>query len=270
MNDIWTILIIVAVLGIIIYIKHKFKIPKINNLVMITGGVKAGKTTLAVAMAIKEWKRNHKQWKFRKWKAKILKQEFDEEEPLLYSNVPIYKEYVPITEGILKRTERPNYKSIIYICEASLVSNAQNFKNEELNEEQLLFYKLIAHETKGGKVILDTQCIQDCHYSIKRSLSEYFYVHHTVKLPFFLMMYIREDRYSEDGSVKSVYEEDTEQTLQRVLIPKRTWKYFDCYCYSVLTDGLPILKDKRKTDKDNMKANRIVSFNKYKENYKKR
>lgn len=255
------LIIILILLGL--WIWHKlFKIPKVNNLVMITGGVKSGKSTFGVYLTIKQWKRNHRRWKIRKWIRKLFKINKYEEEPLLYSNIPLNCNYVEVTEELLTRKKRFNYGSCIYIGEVSLVSNSMNYKNQQLNDEQLLFYKLIAHETKGGLVVLDTQCIQDTHYAIKRSISEYFYIHHTIKIPFFIIQYIREDRYSEDGTVISQYNEDTEESLKRVIVPKSVWKKFDCYCYSVLTDDLEkdneIIEGKKLKD---LKARKIVSFN---------
>jgi hypothetical protein len=122
---------------------------------------------------------------------------------------------------------------------------------------------LFGHESKGGTCILDTQQISDVHYSLKRSLSEYIYVHHLVRwIPFFLLAYVVEDRYSDDGTVITTETKDTEENLKRIIIPKRAWKYFDCYCYSVLTDDLPVNRevvDNNLQTKD-LKAYNIVSF----------
>ena len=107
-------------------------------------------------------------------------------EPLLECSKVDAKSYVKITEDLLLRKVRPRFGSVIFIDEASLVADSQLIKDMELNETLLLFNKLIGHETKGGCVIYDTQCISDVHFSIKRSLSEYFYIHHLTKwTPFF-------------------------------------------------------------------------------------
>lgn len=266
------IIIAIIVIAIIYIIKRGLKVPKINALALITGGVKSGKSTLAVRIAIKKYKQNKRGVTIRNFIRKYLfrmKPEEMEEIPLLYSNIPIGRKgkdlYTPLTEDILTRATRPRYKSVIYIGEASLVSNSMNYKNEELNEKQLLFYKLIAHETKGGCVIIDTQCIQDCHYSIKRSISEYIYIHHTIKVPFFIICYVKEYRYSEDNSVIGTENEDIEDTLKKVVIPKSTWKYFDCYCYSSMTDNLKV--DDKEIKVKEHKAERIISFNKFKNLY---
>lgn len=219
-------------------VMSKFKHPKTGNLVVITGGVKAGKTTYGVSDALTKYRRAVRSWRLRKF----FSFGFDKsEKPLLYSNIPLKCEYVPFTLDLLLRKKRFVYGSVIYISEASLLASSMDFRDTELNEILLLFNKLIGHETKGGYLVYDTQCIQDVHYSVKRSISDYLYVHHIIKwLPFFLVAYVREDRYSEDGTVVSTYSEDVEKTLQRVLIPKSIWKKFDCYCYSAMTDDLPV------------------------------
>jgi hypothetical protein len=49
------------------------------------------------------------------------------------------------------------------------------------------------------------------------------------------------------------------------LVSKRVWKMFDAYCYSVLTDHLPVASDVVEgRDLSDLKARKIVSFRKYK------
>lgn len=237
-----------------------FKYPKVGAMALVSGGVKTGKSTFSVALVMREYKIRHRRWKFRKFFQKLLKRQVSEE-PLIYSNIPLAVPYVPVTEDLLLRKKRFNYGSVIYICEASLVADSQMIKDMELNERLLLFHKLIGHELQGGCLVLDSQAISDMHYSAKRCLSEYFYIHHLVKwIPFFLVAYVREERYSDDGTVVTVNNKDVEQTLTRVIIPKSTWKKFDCYCYSALTDNLPV--ENKVVVTDDLKARTIVSFKK--------
>lgn len=241
---------------------NKFKVPKLNSLVMVTGGVKCGKSTLSVHMAISTYKRNLKRAKFKNFFRKLFHKPLVEL-PLLYSNVPLAIKYVPVTRDMLLRRERFVYGSVVYIQEASLVADSQLIKDKDLNNQLLLFFKLFGHESKGGTCILDTQCIGDVHYSLKRSLSEYFYVHHLVKwIPFFLVAYVVEDRYSDDGTIITTETKDTEENLKKVIIPKKAWKYFDCYSYSVLTDDLKVSKSvvNNNLQTIDLKAYNIVSF----------
>lgn len=259
---IWFILICVALFFIKKFM-NKFKLCKIGSLSLVTGGVKCGKSTLSTYMAISTYKAVKRKVKIKNFFRKLFKKELIEE-PLLYSNVPLAFDYVQVTEDLLLRNKRFRYGSVILIQEASLLADSQLIRDMTINERLLLFNKLIGHETKGGCIIYDTQSISDCHYSIKRCLSNYFYIHHLVKwIPFFLVAYVQEFRYSDDNSTISISEKDTEDTLKKVIIPKSTWRYFDCYNYSTFTDNLPVEEKLVNNDKkSNLKSRTIVSFRK--------
>lgn len=254
------VLIIIAVI-LIIVVRRKFKYPKVGAMAMVTGGVKCGKSTFAVGLTISEYKRRKRGIKIKNFFRTIFgKEPFDL--PLIYSNIPLSVPYVPITQNLLLRKQRFVYGSVIYINEASLVADSQLIKDMDINECLLLFNKLIGHETLGGCIIYDTQSIADVHYSIKRCLSNYFYIHHLYKwLPFFLVATVRECRYSDDGSVVSVETSDTEDNLKRVIIRKSVWKKFDAYCFSSLTDDLPVANFE--IISENLKVNKVFSFRQY-------
>lgn len=230
---------------------------------MVTGGVKAGKSTFAVYLAIKHWRKRVRRTKFINFFRKLFKKPLLDL-PLLYSNIPLDVPYVPFRRDLLLRNERFVYGSVVYLGEFSLVANSMNFKDDLLNERINLFCKLFGHETRGGLCIVDTQCIGDVHFGLKRSISEYYYVHHTNKcigLPF-IFAYVKECRYSDDGTVITAETKDVEDDLRIVFIPKRIWKCFDAYCYSSFTDHLTVVSD---VDDDGIKpVTEIVSFNRFK------
>lgn len=238
------IALIIIIIALIIFLFMFFrlrKIPKCGSLTLVTGGVKCGKSTLSVHLAIRMYRKVLFRWKIYMFLRKVLRFLPVKEKPLFYSNVPIAGiNYVPVTEALLLREERFAYRSIIYIQEASLIADSQMCKDMDTNERLLYFNKLIGHETRGGSIIYDTQSIQDCHYAIKRSVSSYLWIHHNMKIPFFVLVYVREMFYSEDGTGVNVFNEDVEKTLLRVIVPKIVWKRFDSYCYSKLTDDLPL------------------------------
>lgn len=258
---IWFILIAIVLFFVFKFLKQ-FKIPRSSALTLVSGGVKCGKSTFSVAMVRSEYKRRVKAVKIRNFFAKIFKKPL-KELPLVYSNVPLAMPYVPLTDELLLRKKRFVYGSVIYVQEASLVADSQLIRDMDINQRLLLFNKLIGHETKGGCVIYDTQCISDIHYSVKRCLSEYFYIHHLVKwLPFFLVAYVQETRYSDDGTIIVAQDKDVDDVLKKVLISKRHWKYFDCYCYSILTDELPVENNviNNNLQTQDLKARHILSF----------
>lgn len=267
------VLAILFVIGIVIYVKW-FKPIRMGNMICVTGGIKTGKSLLCVRQAkqlifhqrVKVFLFNHlfrylaypfygfrTNWKL---KAKLPR-------PLLYSNIPLNVPYIPVTKELLERKEKPVQGSVCYICEASLVADSMTFQDKILNEELLLFNKLWGHASKGGYLIYDTQSIADNHYAVKRCLNSYIYIHHMVKIPFFCLMWLREDRYSDDkNGAQSVYTEDVEEKLLFHIVPKSTFYLYDRYCYSVLTDDKPY-QDKEKKKPNSLKATFIVSFKNY-------
>lgn len=246
-------------------IHHFFKLPKINALALFTGGVKSGKTTCAVYFALRNYRaRRIKVFIVNGFRSIFHKKLYDK--PLLYSNIPLKVPYVPLTTDLLLRNSRFVYGSVIYISEASLVADSQCLSDKERSKQINLFNKLIGHETCGGVLIYDTQCVADLHYGIKRAISEYFYIHHMVKkflfLPLpFLLAYVKECRYSDDGTVIQSESVDTEDVLKLCIIPRWVWRKFDCYCYSALTDNLKVENNIIKT-KD-LLCRDIISFNDY-------
>ena len=244
---IWIILAAVLACVLLYFYCKVRKVPKLGSLCLVTGGVKSGKSTLSVYLAIRSWKREHFRWKVLNFLRRVFKFIPVMEEPLLYSNVPLAGvPFVELTEDLLLRRKRFNYRSTIYIQEASLVADSMMFRDQDINDRLLYFNKLIGHETRGGRIIYDTQSIQDCHFAIKRSLSSYLWIHHNVKVPFFVLIYVRELFYSEDSSSVNTFEEDVEKTLLLTFVPKSVWKKCDAYCYSKLTDELPVVSSKKK------------------------
>ena len=261
---VWFILICVA-LWFVRRFLGKFKVPKVGSIALITGGVKTGKSTLAVATVLSEYKARHRSWKIRKFFAKLFKKNIPEE-PLIYSNVPLKVPYVELSQDLIFRKKRFRYGSVIYVNEASLVADSQLIKDMELNERLMFFNKLIGHETKGGVLVYDTQCVADNHYAVKRALSNYIYIHHLTKwIPFVLVAHVREFTYSDDNtSVVNNVAEDSENTLRKVIFWKSTWKKFDCYSWSILTDNLPVeakIIDGRTLP--DLKVRKLISFRDY-------
>lgn len=262
-------LLIIAIIGVVLFlyfkIKSKFKIPRTGCLSLISGSVKSGKSTMGVFMAISQYKKNLRSWKIDCLLCKIFRKELPEK-PLLYSNIPLAYPHVRLTKDLLARKKRFAFHSVVYINEASLVVDNQIYQDKDLSERVKLLVKLFGHECHAGgsRLILDTQAIGDVSIEVRRTLSEYFYIHHLVRwIPFFLLAYVREERYSEDGTSVNSYNDDVEDSLKKVLIPKRTWKYFDHCCFSALTDNLPVESYETENRPDDLKCNDILSFREY-------
>lgn len=232
-------IILIVAIGFGVYWLITHKRLQLGNMILITGGVKSGKSMLSVYTSIRLHKREHFKWRVNTFLCKIFHKR-PPEEPLLYSNVPLrYRYYTPLTEEHLRRQKRFAYKSVVYVQEASLVADSMTIKDGDLNEAMLLLNKLIAHETKGGYIVYDTQSILDNHYSVKRCLNTYLNIHHCIKaLPFVCILKVREMAYDEVNTT-NIVSGDVEDDLVTVIVPKRVWKLYDRYCYSAMTDHLP-------------------------------
>ena len=261
------ILVIILAVIAVFYILFKFKVPKIGCMSLVSGGVKTGKSTLSVHMAISRYKRIKFAVKFRNLFRKLFHKPLYEE-PLLYSNIPLAVPYVKLTQDLIFRKKRFRYGSVIYVNEASLLADSMLIRDMDINERLLMFNKLIGHELKGGRIIYDTQSVEDLHFSVKKCLSNYIYIHHLSKwIPFFLVAYVRECMYSIDGSVINVNNGDVEDELRRVIIPKSVWKKFDAYCYSYATDDLPVVDKVVVADRKDMRVKKLISFNDERRSY---
>lgn len=253
--------IVFLIVAIVVFFKLKstHKVPKLADVSMITGGVKTGKSTLAVYLAIKKYKSNLFKWRVKSFVKKILRKDIDEK-PLLYSNIPLKYPYVPLTREVFMREVRPSYKSVALCDEASLIADAMDWRCADINESLKMFNKLWGHETRGGSLFYDTQVMKDVHYSIKRSMNNYLWIHHAIKwIPFIYVVRVREMFFSEDGENVNISEKDVEDSLMWLIVPKKIWKIFDCYCYSILTDHLPIKNDIIK-NQTNLKTDYIIQI----------
>ena len=257
------IIIALLIIGFIIF-KKFFKLPKVGNLVFTTGGVKSGKTLFSIYLCYKRYRKNVMDTKIANFFRKLLKKELIEM-PLFYSTIPVGFDYVPLDSDILMFKKRVVPNSVIFVDEASLFADSQLIKNVDLNNSLLLFNKLCAH---FGVSLLcyNSQSLADCHYSIKRSLSNYFYVHHSRRfllLPF-VVLYLQEYRYSDDGSVISITgDKYLEKSLLRVIIRKKYFKLYDSHCYFKIVEDLEEKKDViNMEDVKDLKCDNIVSFRK--------
>lgn len=249
------ITIILVFLLIRFFRKHAF--PPMGCVSLVTGAVKSGKSTYAVWRCVSM----HFCRMVGAYVYNFFHRKKKREIPMLYSNVPLrYKWYRQLTRDLLLRKERFYYGSVVYVNEASLLADSKMFKDEELNEFLLLFNKLFGHETYGGFLLYDTQSLSDCHYAIKRCIAEYIHLDGKKKVPFGMLVSYRRMKMttSEDSIDVNVFD-GKEDERPSVFLPSLTWKIFDAFCYSILTDDLPISDIKGEKD-CNLKARSILTF----------
>lgn len=237
-------LILFGLIALWLIYRRNFKKIKTPSVALVTGGVKCGKSLLCVKLAIKDFKKRHRIW----WiKTKLFRKIL--EEPLFYTNCTItfgnlkkHKSHKldgcirAVSLDTLTRDKRFNYGSVIYINEASLMADNMDFNNKERNCDLSLFAKLIAHETRGGVLYLDTQSVLDVHYAFKRVSSTYLFIQKNINLFLFHVLYVREMINTENGV--NNFEDDVDCTTRKVLIPFWYHHKYDRYEWSYLTDEL--------------------------------
>ena len=268
------IILIVLCILLYIYYKHAKKL-KFDTLVMINGGVGTGKSSTTIWQGVKTHKRTHAIWwrrthiysklPFKKCKSMAL-----EEEPLLYCNIPIYKNYKkdiiykyyrPLTTEHLLRTKRFNFKSTIIIDESSLIANSMSGKYgkdnpmaQTINEQLTLFIKLIRHELHGSyknflfknnaNVFINTQSKNDNHFAFDRAINQVFYITKSLTIPFFRIVWCRELLLID--SVENNFDDDIKESNSKTrwyLISKKVFNMYDSYAYSMLTDDKEIINN---------------------------
>lgn len=67
-----------------------YKIPKLGNMTLITGGIKTGKSTLSVYLALRKYRRVLSLWYIKcAFMSVFAPKKSKPEKPLFYSNIPV-------------------------------------------------------------------------------------------------------------------------------------------------------------------------------------
>lgn len=274
-----TFILVLLICGVVFFVywrfRKNFKFLVTACVCLITGAPKTGKDLLQNDKAPSDFKKAHRRWVFRKWIWKLFhrKKEFTEEEPMFYVNYEFsFRNYIKarthkvhhldrcimqITKEHLLRQVRFNYKSVISLTECSLVNDnmlsVRTIKGEDINIPLSLFYKLIGHETKGGKLYLNTQAMQDLHYAPKRVCSNFFFIQKNVNFFLFHVLYVREMISQDLGSNNFI--DDLDTTTRKYIVPFWVHRRYNRYEFSKFTDDL----EKTNIPYDRDKG--LVSFN---------
>lgn len=261
------LILAVSLLGLWLWNKLmiRFKFPKVGSLAVVTGGVKCGKSSFGLGLALSNYRRVHRRWKFQKFFCTIFRKQVPEE-PLLYSNIPLGVPYVELDDNLINRRKRFRYGSVIFVDEANLLADSMSFSDKSQNERIAIFSALIGHETKGGLLIYTCHNIERLHYGIRDTASQYFYIHSLVKwIPFFVIANVRERVLGED--TLNVETQDVEVNLKKVILRKSVWKKFDSYAYSILTDDKEVKADIIDGTKlKDLKVRKFLSFKNWNDN----
>lgn len=260
--------LILVILAIVLYVMYRknFKHLTTNCIALFTGAPKTVKDGLCCKESMHDYRHKHRIWRIRTFFQKLFKKELDEE-PLFYTNAvcsfkslkakkphKLDKNIRAITQDLLLRRKRFNYKSVMWITEASLFADNMFYNDQDKNVQLALFCKLFGHETKGGSCYLSTQNTQDLHYAFKRVCCNFYFNQKKVNfLNLFCIVYTREMISNDLGA--NNFTDDLDTTTRKVLVPFWVFKRYNPYQFSVLTDDL----DKENTLQDF--NNLVVSFN---------
>ena len=273
------ILVVCFIFGFVLYKRSK----KFNfdSVVMINGCVGGGKSSLSVSIGLRSIKKAHAIWWRRVHIWSIIYPNYkNDEEPFIYSNIPLYSNrkkgilhslYKPLTNDILSRVERPNFKSVILIDESSLVATSLDYKDKDLSENLSLWLKLIRHELHGSyrnlfgsypNVIVNTQSKNDNHYAFDRCMNQILYITKNINFFFFRIVYCRDLLVID--SVQNNFDDDVKESLscRWFLLSKKVFNKYDSYAYSFLSDDFPISDKPVSIMNDRFE---IATFHKWKE-----
>ena len=264
---IYLILICVAIL-LVRKLLSRFKFPKISAIAIYTGAVKVGKSGVSLACALSKYRSVRIRWHISCFFRRLFRKSLLEE-PLLYSNIPLAGvKYHDITLNHILRKERFAFGSVVFIDEGSLLADCYLSKikdklNCDLSIELLKFVKLFGHETHGGYLIINSQCMSDLNIALRKCTNQMFYIHscYSFKILPISICKMREERYSEDGTTVNSYNDDVEDSLKTVIFRKKVFKQYDRFSFSRLTDNLP-MNNKKYFNRigSDIKADKITSF----------
>lgn len=247
------LIVVVILILLLIWVFKRSKKFRFDSIVMINGGVGSGKTSTAVWLAIRSYKKSVRIWKRKNFFRKLFNKDLLEK-PLLYSNIPLMNiDFVLLNQDLLERNVRFNFCSIVFISESSLVANSQDFKRKDLpylNDDLTEFLKLIRHELHGTyrslfgiggtipNLIIETQSKNDNHYAFDRCITQTLFISKSYNIPFFKLQHCRDILIYE--GVENVINDDYKQdpSFKWYFVPKSIFKKYDSYSYSFLTDNL--------------------------------
>ena len=240
------VLIVLLLLGLILFFILKPYFIKYDTIICFTGGLGSGKSfnssnvavNLLKRMRFKIWIYNHLPWNRKRKK----------ERPQLYSNIPVrigfFENARVLKDEHLLLQERLPEKSIVYIDEIDQFANQLEFRNPNLARLKDgsggafdEFCRFFRHYTKGGYLVINTQCSDNIVLNVRRRFNTFFNLFHFrawgIPLIWPNIIYsckIRNMSLSED--VKVIEEGNTEDNMRNLIGFFPLFRRYDTYCYS--------------------------------------
>lgn len=237
---------------------------KYDTTLAITGGLGSGKTLTATKIAINLWKRRHIRWRirewwtkhFNKWRTKTNERKdkwnkehpnkkqkrikdllLHDEEPLLYSNIPLLikkklkgqKIYATkLTKEMLLLKERIHEGSITLIDELPQLVNQFNWNIKEVQDNVNEFITFYRHYI-GAHFIVTAQSIDDIVVQIRRKLNSYYWLYDFHKFLFIFYKVRICNLMTSDliTNISTTFVEDNTKWKYGCLLPRR----YQSRCY---------------------------------------
>ena len=235
----------------------------VDTLCIFTGGNGSGKSFFSVHQSIVELRKLRlKVFLYNINPLRIIKRKPRKNKPILISNIPIrisFREMsTPLDFNPFVLQERLPEKCVVFIDEINLFLSQMDYKvtSEELLNEAIT---LIRHQTKGGKMIANTQNINKCHwvfrYCANRSYNLCEFKKPVLGLPILAWVKCRNISIGED--IKTVENENVEDGRRNLFAFFPLFRRYDTYVYSERYNPLPLYQRKSYTQ---LKRNSLMKL----------
>lgn len=265
------LLVIIVVLFILLKVIKNYAKISYNQVLGIFGGVKSGKTLLAVKTALKQFKISQKYWQRKKRKVvyynvlitllnKFKKKKLELKElpltPQFYSNIPIrvnkkYGMSLKVSKELLLLKEKIPNGSIMLLDEFGTIASQYGYTEEQIRTDISEFVRFYGHYTKQkGLLIVIDQSTDRILKEVRVSLGAIYETSEFSKFGFIGKQKI----IKYQNTIQTEYAVQKEQIKNKYYLLLK--KNYDPYCYSERINSLNYTK--AVDSNDNLKENELL------------
>ena len=271
MNIFIILLVLIIVLFIFLKVIKGYAKISYNQVLGIFGGVKSGKTLLAVKTALKQFKISQKYWQRKKRKTvyynvlitllnKFKKKKLALKDipltPQFYSNIPIRvnKKYglsLKVSKEILLLKEKIPNGSIMLLDEFGTIASQYGYTEEQIRTDISEFVRFYGHYTKQkGLLIVIDQSTDRILKEVRVSLGAIYETSEFSKIGFIGKQKI----IKYQNTIQTEYAVQKEQIKNKYYLLLK--KNYDPYCYSDRVNNLNYTKAVESNE--NLKENELL------------
>lgn len=271
MGIIISLITIIIILIILLKVIKGYAKISYNQVLGIFGGVKSGKTLLAVKTALKQFKISQKYWQrkkrkvvyynvlitlLNKFKKKKLKLKELPLTPQFYSNIPIrvnkkYGMSLKVSKEILLLKEKIPNGSIMLLDEFGTIASQYGYTEEQIRTDVSEFVRFYGHYTKQkGLLIVIDQSTDRILKEVRVSLGAIYETSEFSKFGFIGKQKI----IKYQNTIQTEYAVQKEQIKNKYYLLLK--KNYDPYCYSERINSLNYTK--AINSNENLKENELL------------